>query len=213
MGVPGARSDEPAYRVLDEYCPWEDQERLGLLRALVLTARESLFSPVAFFSRLPVRGGFVSPLLYGLIAGTLGAMISGLWGLALKYPFLFKVAQDGNLTVLGGIFIPFFVLLGIVLSAALLHASLFLVGGARQNFEATFRVVCYSSVTELFTVVPVVGWLFGTLWKVYLIIVGLRAVHRISTGKAVVSVFLPAIATCAFIIVAVTLLATGLDLG
>ena len=204
--------DEPAlFRSHDAYCPWEDQERLGLFGALIATARDTLITPADFFSRLPIRGGFLSPLLYALIMGTLGAMIGSIWGFVFDNPLLIQAARSANLTILVGVFIPIVVLVAIIVSAALLHGSLFLLGGAREDFEATFRVVCYSEVTQLLNIVPVIGSVVGLIWRVYLLTVGLREVHRISTGKAFMGVLLPFVVTCAFVSLLVALVAVGLD--
>jgi len=206
--------DESAlFRSQDAYCPWEDQERLGLFGALVATGREALLNPGDFFSRLPVRGGFLSPLLYALILGTLGAMIGSIWGFVFDNPLLIQAARSANLTVLVGVFIPIVVLVAIIVSAALLHGSLFLLGGAREDFEATFRVVCYSEVTQLLNIVPVIGSVVGLIWRIYLLTVGLREVHRISTGKAFMGVLLPLVVTCALVSLLIAFVAVGFDYG
>ncbi len=212
-------NESALFRSQDAYCPWEDQERLGLFGALVATARETLLNPADFFSRLPAHGGFVSPLLYALILGTLGAMLGSIWGFVFDNPLLVQAAKSANLTVLVAVFIPVVVFVAIFVSAALLHGCLFLLGGAREDFEATFRVVCYSEVAQLVNIIPVIGYtgwfvgLLGLIWRAYLLTVGLREVHRISTGKAVMGVVLPFVVTCAFVSLLVTLVAVGLDYG
>jgi hypothetical protein len=79
----------------------------------------------------------------------------------------------------------------------LLHASLFLVGGAREDFEATFRIVCYTSGPELLGVIPIVGGIASIIWKVYITIVGIREVHGISNARAVIAIVLPVLICCA----------------
>lgn len=204
-----------ATRPRDGYCPWEDQERLGLLVGMYRTVKESLLAPEAFFSMIPVRGGFVSPLLYAMIVGTVGAMASSLWGFAFENPIMSEAARTGSLTIIGGVLIPMIVLLGIVLSAIMLHGALLVIGGANERFEATFRVVCYTSVGDLFSVIPIVGGLVGLACKLYLTLVGLKAVHRISTGKAAVAIMLPLLVVCAVgvlaVMTAIVSLGTGAD--
>lgn len=206
-GEPGDDSTRPA----DRYCPWEDQERLGLLVGMFRTVKESLLAPEAFFSMMPVRGGLVSPLLYAMIVGTIGAMASSLWGFAFENPIMSEAAKTGNLTVIGGVLIPIIVFLGIVLSALMLHGALLVVGGANENFEATFRVVCYTSAAELFSVIPIVGGLVGLACKLYLTLVGLRTVHRVSTGKAAVAIVLPLLIVCGVVVLG--LITTIISLG
>lgn len=178
------------------YCPWEDQEHLGLLTGLGRTIKESILSPDEFFSRMPAQGGFLLPLLFALIVQTLGIMIGYVWGYALENPFVTGGVISGRATLFVGLLMPVFVFLGIVLSALLVHAALSLIGGAMRNFEATFRVVCYASGPELFTIVPVVGGLIGLVWKIYITVVGLRSVHNISTPKAAAGLLIPFALVC-----------------
>lgn len=196
------------------YCAWEDQERLGFVRGIGVTLRESLFSPQDFFERIPHRGGYLNPLLFALIVETLGALLSSLWGLVFGHPLFVAARLSGNLTLVGGVLIPLLVFLQIIASAVLLHASLLLVRGAREDFEATFRVVCYTAGAELFNLIPLAGGLIGLGWKIYLTFVGIRAVHRITTGKAITALILPlALLFCIAFIGVLALTSMGLGLA
>lgn len=198
-------------RAWDGYCPWEDQERLGLMVGMIRTVKDSLFTPEAFFTAMPIRGGYLSPLLYAMIVGTIGAMASSLWGFAFENPIMSEAAKTGNLTIIGGVLIPLIVFLSIVLWALTLEIALLVVGGANESFEATFRVVCYTSVGDLFSIIPIVGGLVGMACKLYLTLVGLRAVHRISTGKAAIAIVLPLLVVCGVVVFG--LMSTLIPLG
>jgi hypothetical protein len=199
----------------NKYCPWEDQENLGFVQGIGRTIKESLFSPQEFFARLPIEGGVLVPLLYALIIETVGTMVSALWGLAMNNPLFPETGLSGNVTTAATLLIPLLVFLGIVLSALLLHVSLLIVGGATENFEATFRVVCYSAAAELFNVIPLVGWIIALVWKLYITLIGLRTAHRITTARAAIAIFLPLIAACGLVIggIALTVLTLGWGSG
>jgi hypothetical protein len=179
----------------------------------VQTIRESLFSPQDFFLRLPLLGGFLVPLLYALIIETVGTMVSALWGFSLKNPLFPEIGLSGNVTTAATLLIPVLVFMGIVLSALLLHASLLIVGGARENFEATFRVVCYSAAAELFNVIPLIGWIIALIWKLSLTLIGLRTLHRISTARAAIAICLPLIVACGLVVGGIALTVVTLGLG
>lgn len=195
----------------EQYCPWEDQEDLGFVSGIYLTVRESLFNPKEFFAKLPLKGGFMMPLLYALIVETLGTMIGYLWGFAMGTPFFGSENFGGNRAVVFGVLIPMLVFLGIVIWAVTLHVGLFLVGGAREDFEATFRVACYASAPELINVVPIVGSFIGLFWRLYLTVVGLSQVHGTSVAKSVLALILPGIVCCGVILGAAALI--GLSVG
>ncbi len=190
-----------------EYCPWEDQEHLGFIQGISETIRGSLFAPKDFFSGLPRHGGFLNPLLYGLIVGTVGSMVGYLWSIG----FGTLVGSTTHLsrwaTIGLGVLTPLLVFMGLIVAAGLLHVSLFLVGGANEDFEATFRVVCYSTSADLFTVFPLIGGLIGLIWKIYITVVGLREVHGISTARSVLAFALPSLVCCGLVLGGIVLVA------
>jgi hypothetical protein len=99
-----------------------------------------------------------------------------------------------------GFLIPILIFMGLVVAAVLLHVSLFLVGGANEDFEATFRVVCYSAAPDLFGVLPIIGGFIGLIWKIYITVVGVREVHEISTAKSVLAFVLPTLVCCGLVL-------------
>ena len=72
----------------------------------------------------------------------------------------------------------------------------------RSGFGATFRTVCYSSVTGLVGWVPFIGWVFS-LYGLYLATVGISEMHRTTTGLALFVVSLSAILVLALVVVLV----------
>ncbi|MFH0821363.1 MAG: YIP1 family protein, partial [Pseudomonadota bacterium] len=186
----GDEGDGGFHRV-SGYCPWEDQDNLGLFRGLFFTIKDSLIKTDQFFSAIPIGGGLLQPLLFALIVETLGAVIKVLWAFQEENPFLVQLDLSGAGAVAVGILIPILIFGGIFVWAFLIHASLFLTGSAKQPVEATFRVVCYSSGPEFFSIIPIVGGIVAFWWKLYLTVVGLKEVHRISLGKAILALSLP----------------------
>ena len=196
LEVASPRDDSDAEPVRSDpnaYCPWEDQENLGFVKGISETVKQSLLSPQAFFSRCPRSGGFVVPLLYALIVEATGTLVSFLWVFSSNSPFLDKLALSGNITLLVGLMIPVVLFLSVIMQAGAVHVSLLLLGSAREEFEATFRVVCYASGPELLDVIPLIGGWAALVWKTFLIIIGLREVHRISTGLAILAIVLPSL--------------------
>ncbi|HMK37083.1 MAG TPA: YIP1 family protein [Desulfomonilaceae bacterium] len=186
-----------------EYCPWEDQEHIGFWEGMVQTVKLSVFSPRQFFATLPRQGSLFVPLLYGLILEMLGSIVNFLWSVVLGSTVPVMLSASGGSAVLLGLLVPLLVFISIIVWAVVLHVSLFLVGGAREDFEATFRVVCYASGVEIFNALPVIGGIVKLFWKIYLTVVGLREVQGITTARAATAVFLPAIFCCAIPLVGI----------
>ena len=176
-------------------------ERLGFFQAFLTMLREVLFSPAQFYHRMPTRGEFRSPLIFGLILGVLG----GVLGLAWQQVFMLRLGRFQEIapTHLVGITIalPLIVLVSLYICSAIVHLCLTVVGGNRRGFEATFRVIAYSAATEIFSLIPFIGSLIAFIYKLAIAIIGLRESHGIGTGRAVLAVFLPFIAIAVFFVV------------
>src|SRR5438105_1123807 len=95
------------------------------------------------------------------------------------------------------ILVPLVVAISAFISSAILHLCLMIVGGAKQPFETTFRVVCFAggSANPLL-VIPICGGLIGGIWKIVLSCIGLARAHETDTGRAVLAVALPLIVCC-----------------
>lgn len=202
--VPSDRQADAAYWVptskeTGAYCPWEDLDHLGFFQGLVLTVQQSLFSPSAFFSRLPPRGGLLNPLLYALIMETVGTMGGYLTGITVENPLLPQAKLSTGLMIAVGILIPIGVVLSLFLWSVLLHVSLLLASGAKEDFEATFRVISYTSAADLFNIIPIIGSFVAICWKLYLLLIGVREIHRIGTGRAAAAIALPLLLCCGII--------------
>jgi len=195
---------------------WEDRERYGSFRGLVNTLNEVLFRPSEFYRKMPVVGGLTEPLLYALIVGMVGLMFSYMWQIATRgtmesmMPGMPAGAGHEMLQGTGLAFLAFFspliVILGLFLSAGILHVCLLLVRGTTAGFEGTFRVVSYGYSVNLFLVVPFCGYPLMVVWAIVLYIIGLKEAHRTTGGKAAFAVFLPVIACTCLVVFAITML-------
>ena len=189
--------------------PWDERDTRGWVNAFVETMKLVLTQPGAAFTAMKRQGGFTEPLLYGLIGSCIGTIVYlclwmfmpafgtfgtfGTYGDYRGSPMLHPYA--GGITYFFVIlFVPFWVTIG---ASAILHVCLMIVGGAKQPFETTFRVVCFSmgSVDPLL-IIPFCGGLIVGIWRIVLNIIGLARAHDTDTGRAAIAVFLPVIVCC-----------------
>jgi hypothetical protein len=185
----GARSDEEQYEVEKE-CPWEERESYGTLNAYFQTASKCILTPTSFFSKLPTSGGYFNPVLFAAMTLPVAAVLIYLW------VWLFRGMHLTGL--IGLFFLACLLFLGalivvpisLAIWSGILHLCLYLVGGAREGYQATFRVASYSSVAGLFNVIPFVGSV-ASLWGLVLTVIGLRETHKTTTGKAVGALAIP----------------------
>ena len=167
-----------------------------------------VLQPSAFFAGLPRQGSFLNPLVFALICTEISVLLVGLLGL-IDVPggpntLIGASGDQGFLEFLGGLVIaPIAGAVGIFLTALVTHVLVVLVIGAgHTGFDATFRIISYSSVTSLASWIPLIGWIFS-LYRLYLATVGIREMHATTTGRALLMVLLPAILVLVLVVVAV----------
>lgn len=194
--------------------PWENRSNFGFFGAIFETVKLVLSDPSAAFTRMKRDGGLAEPLLYSLIVGSVCSYVALVYQLIATavqgFPQVKEVGKELTVQYIhfphsvlvlqfgfGILVMPVMIVIGIFVLSLMLHVILFLLGGARQSFETTFRVVCYSTgSTAIWQLLPICGFYIGLVWNVVATCIGLAKAHEISTGKAVVTVLLPAILCC-----------------
>jgi hypothetical protein len=184
--------------------PWDERHSKGFFGAFIETLQMVLTRPGEAFTAMRREGGLGEPLVYALIGGTFGIVVGLFYRFALRSVFS-GFGRTGALDHMFGsaalilmmILSPVLVAIGTFIVSAILHLCLMIVGGAKQSFETTFRVVCFSggSINPL-QVIPICGGLIAFVWGLVLYCIGLARSHEIETGRAVLAVLLPLIVCC-----------------
>lgn len=191
---------------------WERRSSWLDFPALFEMIRGVLLDPVNTFRRMKLAGDMGSPLLFALILSTIGMLGALFWNVAMQGMGMFagqhrinQFAFSTGLMLVLTIFSPVFVLLGTFISSGILHVCLLITGGAKNGFEATFRVVAYASgATAPFHLVPFCGGLIGGIWAIVAQVIGVREMHETTTGRALAAVLLPIIFCCGCALVLLT---------
>jgi hypothetical protein len=158
--------------------------------------RRVVARPAEYFSGIPRRGNYLPPLVFALICIEVSTILGGLLRLAWQTEAVGGLRYQGVGYNVGSfiadvILSPIGAAIGLFIFAAIAHLLVMLfVGGGNSGYEATFRVVCYVSVTSLVNWIPVIGGLLA-LYGLYLAVVGIREVHATTTGRAALVVLLP----------------------
>jgi hypothetical protein len=199
-------------------CAWERRSSFLDFPAMFEMIRGVLFEPSATFRRMKTSGDLGSPILFAMLLGTLGVLGGLFWNFMLQsLGFLGHNAAVEEMFLSTGILVfmaiasPVFVLIGTFVSSGILHLCLLLTGGAKNGFEATYRVVAYATgATAFFQLLPFCGGLIGGIWAIVAEVIGAREMHETTTGKALLAVLLPLILCCGC---AVVFLFFGLGAG
>jgi hypothetical protein len=185
--------------------PWEHRQQLGFLKAYFDTVVMVLTKPAEAFALMKTEGDMMGPMLFALIGGCAGIIVSVLLQLALhsigfmadRRSGMFGMGVVGIWSLLYIVLAPLLVIVGMFLVSGILHLCLMMVGGAKKSFETTFRVVCFSSgSTYLLSMIPFCGGIIAGVWNIVVEIIGLARAHETDTGKAVMAVLLPIVVCC-----------------
>jgi hypothetical protein len=185
--------------------PWEHRQDRGFFNAFVETLMLVLTKPGEAFLMMRREGGLGEPLIYALIGGCVGAIVSFLFSLGLHSIGLFSDRQNAVVAMAGMgigsvafiILLPLLVIIGLFVGSAIVHLCLMIVGGAKQPFETTFRVLAFSQgSTGPLQMIPICGGLISGVWALVCNCIGLARAHDTDTGRAVLAIFLPLIVCC-----------------
>ena len=204
--------------------PWERRHEIGFVAAFFETVVMILTRPTEAFTVMRTEGGFGDPLLFGVIGGSIGAIIWALLSLALHSLGAFAAlsAQQNSLDRLMGagvggalfivriIFTPLLIALGLFIWAALVHLCLMMLNGANKTFETSFRALSYAyGATNLFVILPCCGWLIAMVWGLIADCIGISRSHETDIGRAVIAVLLPVVVCCGGIFLICLMLGVG----
>jgi hypothetical protein len=194
--------------------PWEHRRERGFFNAFIETLLIVLTKPSEAFTVMKREGGLGEPLIYALIGGCLGGIVSLLFSLGLQSVGFFADRHD-TLAAMAGmgvgsaafiVLVPLFVIIGLFIGSAIIHLCLMIVGGANQSFETTFRVLAFSQgSTGPLQMIPICGGLIAGIWALICNCIGLARAHETDTGRAVLAVFLPLIVCCGGVLLIVVM--------
>lgn len=159
---------------------------------LIAHKNEDLGDAIKYFITFLVIYGVLTGLMLGLFMGAVGGMAGAEAGMgALGVGGLAALGIVG-MVISAIIFIIIFGVIALFIAGILLHIFVFITGG-RKGITTTIRALIYALTPNLiFGWIPVIGLLAG-FWSLALEILAIKELHEISTTRAFVAVFLPAI--------------------
>lgn len=139
-------------------------------------AMKYYISIVAIYSAILALLFAFASTLFGSMMGGFGAMFGAGAGIA------------GAIAI----FVIFLILLiiGAFINGAILHIGVYIVGGKR-GITQTIKALMYGSTPGLLLGwIPIIGFL-ALIWSLVLEVLGIRQLHELTTGKAIVAVIIP----------------------
>ncbi|MCX5867605.1 MAG: YIP1 family protein [Proteobacteria bacterium] len=175
---------------------WENLKTKGFFLALAETWAEVMFSPRRVFQNLrdPVPG-WIAPLTYAVIVGTIGTILSlpGLYLYGTSWLASLGLENEeisGSLIIGILFFAPVFSFFRTLFYSVVFHIFVRFFGGKR-DFKNTLSAVSYAESPDVLSVIPILGDLIKGIYKPILLIWGIRESQGISTARAALVVTLP----------------------
>jgi hypothetical protein len=205
--------------------PWERREELGFVTGFLQTVGMVLTRPTEAFTIMRTEGGFCDPLFFGVIGGSIGAIVWLLISALVQSLGVFAAMStqqnilqhlmgagvSGGVLMIRLVLTPIAIAVGLFIWAALVHVCLMLLGGANKSFETSFRALSYAyGATSLFVIIPCCGGLIALVWGLFADCIGISRSHETDIGRAVIAVLLPLVVCCGGIFLLCVMLGVGI---
>lgn len=211
-GNPHAADDDASGDAGIRPFPWPPAGGDSVFDAWGRTWSGSALAPRRFFAALPPVGSLGAAVLYYLSIGIPVAGVQLFWTM-LRGGAADEAAVTATLgqwaPLLDFLFSPVYLLISLFLSAGVVHLLLKLFGGAGGDYRMTTRVFAYAYSPQILGIVPVLGSIAGFVWMVVIAIIGVRAAHRTTTGRAAAAILIPLFIALAFMAIAELIARSG----
>lgn len=152
---------------------------------VVIVAVYSLLSAILFAAAFSTFSSMMGLGQLGMLAG----MGAGAAGAAVIFVILLVIG-----------------IIGVFISGAILHIGVYIVGG-KKGITQTLKAIIYGSTPGLLLGwIPVVGFL-ASIWSLILEILGIRQLHELTTGRAIVAVIIPLIIIAVLVVILAAVIA------
>lgn len=183
--------------------PWAEVKELGFFPAITATVKGVLFKPELFYEIMNKSGKFSIPFSYFILISLAAVLVETLWQSVFGNP-LFPAETMGPLSIdelFSIMFIsPLILVFYLFTTGAVLHGALRLTGAAKGRLGVTLRVLCYASTADLLAIIPVVGPLVGGLWKLIIIVKGLKTAHGTTYTRVLPPVIILVLVLVSFVV-------------
>ncbi|MCI0469451.1 MAG: YIP1 family protein [Nitrospirae bacterium] len=146
------------------------------------TAIDVITSPRNFFRSMPKIGGFVEPLVFMAVMGTIAGLLQSLFvvlGFGIRAGAAMGIASIVVLPIMLAVF-------GFVI-AAIVYV-IWRIMGSEEPYETAYRCVAYISalapITTVLGIIPYVGSAAGVAIMVFFYVIASEEVHEIPAQKA-----------------------------
>ncbi len=136
--------------------------------SFISTAKELILRPHTFFRFLPGKEHIRNPFIFLLVCSFLSSL------------FIANMSQ-GNFSWFCELF--FSKTISAFIGSIVLHMIVTKLFGSPLPFTATFRIMAYTSLMDLFFWIPALG-IIANFYSIYLLFIGIQEVHKLKPRQA-----------------------------
>ncbi|MEW6237463.1 MAG: Yip1 family protein [Candidatus Omnitrophota bacterium] len=202
--------------------PWLQRRELGLAPAFLRTARQVLFEPSRFFSRMPPGADLGAPLLFAIICILIFWYPMNLFYIKIVFPPLLNQIQaqtleiapetDSNpaalrmsklserfqtLSKIDILMMTLNSLVSYILAASAIQHLLVNLFRGRQGFKTTLEIRCYSMTVQCLWLIPIVGIVLAELVSLIVCARGFQTAQHLSFPQALLVASIPVVLSLA----------------
>ena len=207
----GGDGGPPPQTPVENLPPWEDRTKYSLVEGFLNTIPQVMTAPGRFFTDHPVRRGLLGPVTFGVLIGVISAIAEWIWShifTGFERNLFDLLGEDYEISAaetwiaefaegFGVLVSPVLALIAVFLVAGLVHLGVMLVASKRdRGFEATMRATAYAGGASILSLIPFCGDGIGTVWTLVIAVIGVRNMHGIGTGPALIAVLAPLLLCC-----------------
>lgn len=173
---------------------WDRMAEIGFVDALYQTTRDILTAPGRFFADMKdaTRPRFIP--LYGILFSIGGAALNLFWVLWIirhhrplvetfvPAKFLDLMIGMGTADIVAQVFLS--PVVNIIVAAFILFGFSMLFGAPRAQLHHFYRLVGFTAVVDILYGIPVIGWIVAFLWRMTLLVKGVRILTGLSPARA-----------------------------
>ncbi len=163
------------------------------------TKGENLDEAIKYYAVIAAIYSAIFAVLLAFVGTLFGSMMGGR-----NLGLLMGAGAGAGGAVIFFVLFMIFAIIGAFIGGAILHIFVYLVGG-RKGIEQTIKAVMYGSTPGLLLGwIPIIGFI-AAIWSLVVEIIGIRQLHELTTGKAVLSVLILIIIAVVFAMIIVAL--------
>ncbi len=165
------------------------------------TKGENLDEAIKYYAVIAAIYSAIFAVLFAFVGTLFGSMMGGR-----NLGMLMGAGAGASGAIILFVLFMIFSIIGAFVCGAILHIFVYIVGG-RQGIAQTIKAVMYGSTPGLLLGwIPVVN-IITAIWSIVLNILGIRQLHELTTGKAVLAVLIPFIIAVILTVIVAALIA------